>query len=60
MIDLEVKQYIREFIEMKLQEGRIKMPFGSEPVFYIKKSDAEKFIDDLWVSINIKKMNNEK
>lgn len=60
MLDLKIKQFVREFIQMKLAEGRAKVPFGAEPVFYVKQSDSESFIDDLWVFINSKKMEDEK
>ena len=60
MLDLAIKQYIRDFVEDRLKEGKILMPFGSMPVFYVKQDQAEKFIDDLWVYINTKKMDNEK
>lgn len=60
MLDLEIKQYIREFVQDRLKEGKIKMPFGAMPVFYVREDQSEKFIDDMWVYINSKKMSNEK
>lgn len=52
-IPIAVKQSLRDFVTSKMNEAkRLAMPHQQLPAIIIREVEMERFIDDLWLSIN--------
>jgi hypothetical protein len=59
MLDLLIKQYLRDYLKMVLDRNKDQMQtrFGA---IMIKENEIERFLDDMWVFINKEKMQKDK
>lgn len=51
-IEIIVKEFLRRFVTRKMDEAKAKTGNMAVPGIIIRPGEEEKFIDEMWVSIN--------
>ena len=59
MLDLRLKQYIREHFEGRMNFEKMRVPPYAIHAIIVRPQEMEQFIDDLWVSISKKEHEQE-
>lgn len=58
-LEIEIKGYMRDFFRERMEESKRKHGVKSVPAIIIREVEMENWIDELWVSMNQRKLKDQ-